>query len=285
MEETDLGDPRFEYIPLPASPIAVALLILTLLVVVIGLPLWGLSRGSIDLWWLWVVPPLLLVAGMVMGKPGPFRIYENGLELSMPLWKRVVGFRRLYSFEEVVNLYPRLYYVAGAMMSPFAASVGTVEHLGLSLELSNGREAILKFTPGVPRFSESEEEGYKLAAAELRDVFRGLGRPWVSQVEDYSQEEIDRMKRSAARPLMPFQLIVLAFFSPVAIIPLLSTALSSIGAELSGALVSLIVLLGISPTVAMLLISWIRSRRRHHILKEISKFTERKRESQAPKAT
>ncbi len=280
MKESDLGAPRFEYRPLPASPIAIALLIVTSVVVVTGVPLWSLSRGSLALWWLWVIPPLLIAAAIVLGKPSPFRIYDGGLELSLPLWKRFLGSRRLYPFEEIVNVYPRLYYVAGAMMSPFAASVGTVEHLGLSLELRDGREAVLKFTPGVPRFSVGEEEGYRMAVDELRDVFRGLGRPWVIQMDEYSREDIDRMKRIAAKPLMPFQIIVLAFFSPVAILPLLYALLVSLGIELEVAPLALIVLLGISPTVAMLLTSWRRSRQRHFYLKEISKFTERNRESQ-----
>ncbi|MEE9236382.1 MAG: hypothetical protein V3U52_01135 [Thermoplasmata archaeon] len=283
MKEIDRGEPRFEYRPLPASPISIALLMVTILVAATGLPLWILSRGFYGLWWLWATPPLLIFASMILGRPAPLRIYERGLELPLPLWKRVLGFRRLYPFEEIVNLYPRLYYVAGALMSPFAASVGTVEHLGLSLELRDGREVVLKFTPGVPRFSQGEEEGYRMAVEELRDIFRELGRPWVAQVESYSSQEIDAMKRRAAKSLMPFQVIILAFFAPVAIIPLLYTILTSFGFTMDSALPAAIVVLGISPTMAMLLTSWIRSKRRHHYLKEISKFTEWKRASQISK--
>ncbi len=118
---------------------------------------------------------------MLLGRPGAFRVYDNGVELPLPLWQRLAGVPRLYAMEEIVNVYPRLYYVAGALLSPFAASVGTVEHLGLNLDLADGREVVVKFTPGIPRFSQGQEEGYRMAAEELRAVFRehttGPGSP------------------------------------------------------------------------------------------------------------
>ncbi len=178
-------------------------------------------------------------------------------------------------------MYPRLYYVAGALLSPFAASVGTVEHLGLGLELKGGREIVLRFTPSVPRFARGEEEGYKVVAEELRTVFGDLRRPWVTEVTEYSEEEIDRMKRAAARPLMPFHIISVAFFSPVALIPLLYVALTSLGISLTSPVLAIVVLVGILPMATMLATSWKRSRRRHHYLREISKFTEWRRSVRA----
>lgn len=285
VDAEDLGDPRFEFRPLPASPMVIALFMLTLFVVLVGFPLSSLSRGNLDLWWIWVAPPLLLLGGMVLGRPGALRIYEDGVELPLPLWRRLLGARRFYRVEEIVNVYPRLYYVAGALMSPFAASVGTVEHLGLNLDLADGREIVVKFTPGIPRFSQGQEEGYRLAAEELREVFRAHGRPWISRVRNYAAEEIDRMKRAAAKPLMPFSVIVLAFFSPVALLPLLYTALTALGVPLSAPAMALLVTAGVAPMVAMLLTSWYRSRIRHGYLKEIAKYTEWKRESQTATAT
>lgn len=277
MKLEDLGRPRLEYRPLPASPIAIASLMIMLVVAAIGLPLWSLSRGTLDLWWLWLIPPLLLIGAMVLGKPRPLRIYERGLELPLPLWQRLVGLRGVYGYDEVVNVYPRLYYVAGALLSPFAASAGTVEHLGLGIELKDGRETILRFTPSVPRFARGEEEGFRIVADELRSVFADLRRPWVTHVAEYDQAEIDMMKRSAARPLMPFHIISVAFFSPVALIPLLYVGLTSLGIALSSLILAAVVMVGIFPMVAMLAISWARSRRRHHYLREISKFTEWRR--------
>jgi hypothetical protein len=283
LRQEELGEPRFEYRPLPASPISVALLMVTVLVAAIGLPLASIGRGFYGLWWLWVAPPVLVAVAVILARPGPLRIYEKGLELPLPLWKRLLGFRCHFAYDEIVNLYPRLYYVAGALMSPFAASVGTVEHMGLGIELRNGKEEILRFTPGIPRFSRGEDEGYRMVVKELRVVFRNLGRPWVVDVQDYTVEEIERMKREAARPLMSFPVIVLSFFSPVAIIPLLYTALLSTGEAIGIEALMGVVLVGISPTIAMLLISWKRSRRRHRYLREVSKYTEWKRSSSAPK--
>ncbi len=274
MKPTDLGNPRLEYTPLPASPIAIAILIITLVVAAVGLPLWSLARGNLDLWWLWVIPPLLIIGFIVLSRPTPLRIYDLGLELPLPLWMGLIGIRRVYGYGEVINLYPRLYYVSGALLSPFAASTGTVEHLGLGLELKGGREALLRFTPSVPQFARGEEESYRMVADELRGVFAALGRPWVTQVQEYSEQDLRRMKRMAARPLMPFHLISIAFLSPLAVLPILYLGLASWGIGLTSATLALIVLGGISPMVSMLLISWRRSRRRHHYLREISKFTE-----------
>ncbi len=281
MKPPELGNPRLEYRPLPASPIAIAVLMIMLVVAAVGLPAWVLSRGSVDLWWLWLVPPLLIIGAMVLAKPRPLRIYDRGLELPLPLWQGLLGFRRAYTYDEVVNVYPRLYYVAGALLSPFAASVGTVEHLGLGLELKGGRETVLRFTPSVPRFAKGQEEGYRIVAQELRSVYADLGRTWVTDVAEYSEEEIDSMKRAAARPLMPFHVISVAFFSPVALIPLLYVGLTSLGIALTPPVLAGIVLAGILPMAAMLATSWKRSRRRHHYLREISKFTEWMRATRA----
>lgn len=285
VDPDELGGPRFEFRPLPASPILIALFMLTLFVVLVGLPLSSLSRGTLDLWWLWIVPPLLLLGAMVLGRPAPFRVYDNGVELPLPLWRRLAGARRIVGVEEIINLYPRLYYVAGALLSPFAASVGTVEHLGLNLDLADGREIVVKFTPGNPRFAQGQEEGYTLAAEELRAVFREHGRPWVSRVRDYAPDEIDRMKRAAARPLMPFTVIVLAFFAPVALIPLLHAAFTALEIPLNTAGMAILVAAGVAPVLAMLLTSWRRSRVRHGYLKEIAKHREWKREARGARAT
>ncbi len=281
MKPPELGNPRLEYVPLPASPIAIAILIITLVVAAIGLPLWTVTRGDLDLWWLWVVPPILVIAAIILGRPTPLRIFDLGLELPLPLWKRLVGSRRLYGYDEIVNLYPRLYYVSGALLSPFAASAGTVEHLGLGIEFRGGKETVLTFTPSVPQFARGEDEGYRLVAQELREAFDALGRPWVMEVSRYSDEDVERMKRAAVKPLMPFFVISMAFFSPVAIIPLLYVGLTTWGGTLTASSLAVIVILGIAPMVSMLLISWRRSVRRHRYLREISKFQEWKRSAKS----
>lgn len=280
MPAVDLGEPRLEYRPLPATPMAIALLIITASVTLVGLPLAWINRMPGELLGLWVAPPLLVTLAILLDRPGPLRLYEKGLELPLPLRRRLLGARTAYAYEEVVNVYPRLYYVSGALLSPFAASAGTVEHLGLGLEMADGTEAILKFTPGVPHFAQGEDRGYTLVASELRSIFRARGRPWVTEVEEYGEEEIRAMKREAARPLMPFFVIVAAFFAPAVLLPTLHQLLLSLGATVGALELALLLGVGLSPTVVMLLTSWARSRRRHRYLKEISKVTERRREAE-----
>ncbi len=279
MDLRDLGEPRLEYRSLPASPLLLALLFLTIIVAAIGIPFATVTRLPLELWWLWVAPPVAVAVAIVLARQSPLRLYEEGLEISLPLWRRLGGARRAYRYEEVVNLYPRLYYVSGAVLSPFAASVGTVEHLGLALELQDGRQVTLKFTPGIPEFARGEDKGYAMVVEELRDVFRKMGKPWVTKVHAYETEEINAMKREAARPLLPFWLIVLAFFARVVLLPGLFFLLLALGSPIDLPQVALILLVGLSPPAAMLYTSWRRSKRRHFYLKEISKYNEWRRGS------
>lgn len=278
MEGQDLGDPRLEYRPLPASPIAIAVLLITVVVALVGVPFAILNGFPFSLWGFWAVPPLLVLLGILLNRPSPLRLYEEGLELPLPLWQRLAGARRARRYEDIANVYPRLYYVSGALLSPFAASRGTVEHLGLGLETADGREVVLRFVPGVPRFSEGQDAGYRLVSQELREIFAGLERPWVNRVPDYDPEEIRRMRRQAARPLMPFPLIVLGFFAPLALLPALYLGLVRLGVAVTAGTVLLLLAVSVSPTLAMLLTSWQRSRRRRHYLNEISKHAQHLRE-------
>ncbi|MFQ5918900.1 MAG: hypothetical protein ACE5I4_02485 [Thermoplasmata archaeon] len=279
MDARDLGYPRLEYRPLPASPLLLALLFLTIIVTAIGIPAAAFTRLPLELWWLWVAPPLAVAGIILLARLSPLRLYEEGLEIPVPLWRRLGGGRGAYRYEEVVNLYPRLYYVSGAVLSPFAASVGTVEHLGLALELRDGRAVTLKFTPGIPEFARGEDRGYAMVVEELRDVFRKAGRGWVTSVRPYEADEIAAMKRVAARPLLPFWVIVAAFFAPVVLLPGLFFLLTALGNPIELPQLALILVVGLSPPVAMLSTSWFRSRRRHFYLEEISKYNEWRRAS------
>ncbi|MFQ5986213.1 MAG: hypothetical protein ACE5KQ_02505 [Thermoplasmata archaeon] len=274
MDARELGDPRLEYRPLPASPLLIALLILTILVTAIGIPIASLNGLPLELWWLWIAPPLLIASAIVFARQSPLRLYEEGLEIPLALWRRLGRARRAYRYEEIVNVYPRLYYVSGAVLSPFAASVGTVEHLGLALELNDGPEVTLKFTPGTPEFARGEDKGYAMVVGELREIFHTLGKRWVTEVHPYEAEDINAMKREAARPLLPFWVIVLAFFAPVVILPGVFFLLAALGSPIGLAQVALILLVGLSPPAAMLFTSWRRSKRRHFYLREISKYNE-----------
>ncbi|MFQ5552444.1 MAG: hypothetical protein ACE5EW_01800, partial [Thermoplasmata archaeon] len=80
MDAQELGDPRLEYQPLPASPLLIALLILTIIVTAIGIPAATLAELPLELWWLWIAPPLLIASAIVLARQSPLRLYEEGLE-------------------------------------------------------------------------------------------------------------------------------------------------------------------------------------------------------------
>ena len=85
----DRGELLFEYLPLPASPLAVALLILAGVVTFVLGPI--LARP--DFWplgGLCFVPFGLLVVAIVAARPSPTRIYSGGIEPSVPRWRRFV---------------------------------------------------------------------------------------------------------------------------------------------------------------------------------------------------
>src|SRR3990170_6367568 len=90
----------FEYLPIPVSPMSVALLLVLGLVTFVVGPL----SGSPDLWplgGLCFLPFALLVGVVLLSHPSPTRVYREGIEVSLPLWRRLVHTRGYYPWEEV----------------------------------------------------------------------------------------------------------------------------------------------------------------------------------------
>ena len=263
----------FEYRPIPVSPMSVAmLLVLGLVTFVLG-PF--ASRPELyPLGGLCFLPFALLIVYVLVNRPSPTLIYYEGIEVSLPRWKRLLGARRYYSWEEIENVYPASYEVSGAFLSPFASSAGTLVHTGLGLETLDGLRVLVRFTPGVIRAFRGETEGYRRTLEAIREVFRDRGRPLVTRVKHYSDEEVLAMQDEARRPLLGLPTIAFAFFTPPALaaIVLFAFPLSpfAVGAAIAFAVV---------PPAVAITITWKRSQRRSSILSELSKFQEHLRKA------
>src|SRR5437867_739423 len=136
----------FEYRPIPMSPMSLALLILLALVTFVLGPL----ASPPELWPLGGVCflPLLLLLGFVgLNHPSPTRIFDEGIEVSLPLWRRALGGRSFYPWDDVVNVYPASYEVSGAFLSPFASSAGTLVHTGVAIETRGAQPGTDASTP------------------------------------------------------------------------------------------------------------------------------------------
>ncbi len=258
----------FEYLPIPVSPMSVALL-LVLGVVTFAL---GPLSGSPDVWplgGLCFLPFALLVGFVALSHPSPTRVYTEGIEVSLPLWRRVVGGRRYYPWDGIVNVFPASYEVSGAFLSPFASSAGTLVHTGIGLETREGERLTVKFTPGAIRAFRGETEGFRLAMEAVRQVFRERGRPLVENVRAYTDEEVKAMFEQARRPLLGMDAIVLAFFLPVLLVVAVLIAMPSGPLSVLGAAVAAIL-----PPAISISVTWRRGRRRSLVLSELSKFQE-----------
>src|SRR2546422_4635855 len=183
----DRGSPGhlvFEYRPIPVTPMSVALLILLGLVTFVLGPI----ASPPELWpigGLCFLPFGILVAFVLLTRPSPTRIFAEGIEVSLPLWRRLIGSGRTFAWDELANVYPASYEVSGAFLSPFASSAGTLVHTGIGLETVSGRRLVVRFTPGAIRAFRGETEGYSKAMQAVREVLRARGRPLVTNVRRY----------------------------------------------------------------------------------------------------
>ena len=266
--DTARGALIFEYRPIPVSPMSVALLILFALVTFVLGPL----ASPPELWplgGLCFVPFLLLSAVVLLSRPSPTRIHEGGIEVSLPLWRRLVGGKRYHPWEEVANVFPASYEVSGAFLSPFASSAGTLVHTGIGLETVAGDRVVVRFTPGAIRAFRGETEGYVRTMDAVREVLRARGRSLVTNVRRYTDTEVQGMAERAREPLLGMAAIVLAFLIPPALVAAVFLVLGT------GPFAFLLAVIGaVLPPTISIAVTLRRSRRRNLLLSELSKYQE-----------
>src|SRR5439155_17499816 len=233
MASPDRGPLLYAYRPIPANPMTVAVLLLGLVVTFVIGPIAAGPEGLWPLGGLCFLPRAVVLAVMVAFKPSPTFVFENGIEISLPLWRRILGERRYYAWSEIRDVYPRSYEVAGSFLSPFASSAGTLVHTGIGLETKEGRRLLIRFTPGSIRGFRSDSRGYIDAMAIIRDRFAREVESMVSTAKTFSDEQVLSMQAQARQPLIPVTAVFLAFFLPPAIVAALLSVLVVARVELT----------------------------------------------------
>lgn len=272
------GSLLYAYKPIPANPMSVALILL-LAVVTLGLgPLLAWPEGLWPLGGVCFLPLGLVLVVALAYKPSPTSVWENGIEVSLPLWQRLLGRPRYFAWSVVRDVYPRSYEVAGSFMSPFASSAGTLVHVGLGLETQGGGKHLVRFTPGAIRSFRAESQGYTEAMAVIRDRFRRHGEPMVTSAKSLTDTEVLAMQSEARQPLVSISGVFLAFFLPPTIVGLALLGASALGMALSTPVALAAILVALVPPGASMASTLRRSERRNEILTELAKFQESLRE-------
>ncbi len=279
MPESDPGPLLYAYKPIPANPMSVALLILLLVVTFVLGPLAAAPEGWWPLGGICFLPLGLVLLEMALFRPNPTYIYENGVEVSLPAWRRLLGAQKDFRWDEIRDIYPASYEVAGSFMSPFASSAGTLVHAGLALETQEGARILVRFTPGAIRAFRSESEGFLEALAVIRDRFARHGEPMVHTARTFTDAQVLEMQAEARRPLVSIAGVFLAFFLPPTIVGAAFVAATAAGVPLSAPLAIAAVLLALVPPAFSMVSTLRRSERRNEILSELSKYQESLRAS------
>src|SRR6267143_2749379 len=277
------GPLLYLYRPIPANPMTIALLLLVL-VVTLGLgPIVAGPQGLWPLGGLCFVPLAIVLIAIAAYKPSPTLVFEEGVEVSLPLWRRLLGTPRYVPLSEVLDVYPRSYEVAGSFLSPFASSAGTLVHTGIGIETKAGRRFLLRFTPGSIRAFRAETQGYMEAMAVIRDRFARRGERMVTTAKTFSDPEVLAMQGEARRPLLRIEGVFAAFFLPPSIVILLLVLLQWARVSLDSLVVALVIALAFLPPAISIIRTLRQSERRNEILSDLAKFQEHLRES--PEAT
>lgn len=274
MPDADPGSLLYAYKPIPANPMSVALLLLVVLVTLVIGPLAVAPEGLWPLNGICFVPLGLLLLEIALFVPNPTYIYENGIRISLPLWRRLLGAQRDFRWEEIRDVYPASYEVAGSFMSPFASSAGTLVHAGLGLETRDGRRLLVRFTPGAIRGFRSESDGFRDALAVIRDRFARHGEPMVHTARTLTDDQVLAMQQEARRPLVSIASVFFAFFLPPAIVGLVFVAATVVALPLSLPLAAAAITAALVPPGFSMVSTLRRSERRNEILSELSKYQE-----------
>jgi len=281
MAGPDRGPLLYAYHPIPANPMTVAVLLLGLVVTFVIGPIAAGPEGLWPLGGFCFVPLAVVLAAMVVFKPSQTFVFENGIEISLPLWRRILGERLYYAWSEIRDVYPRSYEVAGSFLSPFASSAGTLVHTGIGLETSEGRRLLVRFTPGSIRAFRAETRGYLEAMSVIRDRFARRGEPMVHTAKTFSDDRVLAMQAQAREPLVPITGVFLAFFLPPSIVAAILVALSVARIELTPVILLAALAIAILPPAASMLRTLRRSERRNGILSDLAKYQEHLREDAA----
>src|SRR5205823_1253329 len=91
MEIRDRGSLLYTYRPIPANPMTVALLLLLVVVTFLIGPLVAGPEGLWPLGGLCFLPVALVLGAIALFKPSKTLVFENGIEISLPLWRVIRG--------------------------------------------------------------------------------------------------------------------------------------------------------------------------------------------------
>ena len=278
METQDPGALLYAYKPIPANPMSVALLILLLVVTLVLGPIAAAPEG----WWplngICFLPLGILLVAMVLFRPNPTYVYENGIEISLPLWRRLVGAQKDFRWDQIRDINPASYEVSGSFMSPFASSAGTLVHAGLGLETTEGKRLLVRFTPGAIRAFRAESRSFLDALEVIRDRFARHGEPMIRTAKSFTDAQVLAMQAEARQPLVSIAAVFLAFFLPPTIVGVIFVAATAANVPLSAPLAVAAVLLALVPPAFSMVSTLRRSERRNEILSDLSKFQESLRE-------
>lgn len=278
MDVQDPGPLLYAYKPIPANPMSVALLILVLIVTLLLGPIAAAPEGLWPLNGICFVPLGALLVAIVLFRPNPTYVYENGIGISLPLWRRLLGVQKDFRWDQIRDIYPASYEVAGSFMSPFASSAGTLVHAGLGLETTDGKRLLVRFTPGAIRAFRAESQGFLDALEVIRDRFARHGDAMVHTAKSFTDAEVLEMQSQARQPLVSIAGVFLAFFLPPTIVGVVFLTATAVSVPLSGPLAAAAVLLALTPPAASMASTLRRSERRNGLLSELSKFQESLRE-------
>ena len=275
---TDRGPLLFTYRPIPANPMTVAVLLLVLIVTLVIGPIVAAPQGLWPLGGLCFLPLAIVLLTMALFKPSSTRVYEEGIEVSLPLWRRLVGAPAHLPWSEIRDIYPRSYEVAGSFLSPFASSAGTLVHTGIGIETRDGRRILVKFTPGAIRAFRAESPGYLETMTVIRDRFTRRGQRMVTTAKSLSDSEVLEIQNRARQPLVRIEAVFAAFFLPPSVVIVLLLALVWAGVALSAAVLAIVLVVALLPPIASMARTLRRSERRNKLLSDLAKFQEHMRE-------
>src|SRR2546427_6866568 len=184
------GPLLYAYRPIPANPMTVAVLLLGLVVTFVIGPIAAGPEGLWPLGGLCFVPVALVVAAMIVFKPSPTFVFENGIEISLPLWQRIRGARGYHAWSEIRDIFPRSYEIGGAFLSPFASSAGTLVHTGIGFDTNAGGHPFIRFSPRSICAFRAGAPGYLEAMAVIRNRVTRRAGPLVTTPKTVSRQPI-----------------------------------------------------------------------------------------------